>query len=36
VEWVTLPEDIPAVDVYYDMSKLWPAASLERIEALFG
>ena len=36
VEWVTLPEDVPAVDVYYDMDKLWPAASLERVKALFG
>jgi hypothetical protein len=32
--WVTLPESVPAFDVYYDMKKLWPAASLERIEAL--
>jgi hypothetical protein len=32
--WVTLPESVPAFDVYYDMNKLWPAASLERFEAL--
>jgi hypothetical protein len=31
--WVTLPESVPAFDVYYDMEKLWPAASLERLEA---
>ena len=31
--WVTLPESVPAVEVYYDRNKLWPAASLERIEA---
>ena len=36
VDWVTLPKDVPAVDVYYDMDKLWPAASLERAKALFG
>ena len=36
VDWVTLPKDVPAVDVYYDMDKLWPAASLERVKALFG
>ena len=33
VSWVTLPESVPAFDVYYDMDKLWPAASLERLEA---
>jgi hypothetical protein len=32
--WVTLPEAVPAFEVYYDMSELWPAASLERLEAL--
>ena len=32
--WVTLPDSVPAFDVYYDMQKLWPAASLERVEAL--
>ena len=36
VDWVTLPKDVPAVDVYYDMDKLWPTASLERVKALFG
>lgn len=34
--WVTLPESVPAVDVYYDRHELWPAASLERLDALFG
>src|SRR4026207_1305817 len=28
--WVTLPEDVPAVEVYYDSKALWPAQSLER------
>jgi hypothetical protein len=31
--WVTLPDSVPAFDVYYDTKKLWPAASLERLEA---
>jgi hypothetical protein len=32
--WVTLPESVPAFDVYYDTRKLWPAASLERLDAV--
>jgi hypothetical protein len=32
--WVTLPESVPAFAVYYDTKKLWPAGSLERLEAL--
>ena len=32
--WITLPESVPAFDVYYDMKALWPAASLERLEAI--
>src|SRR5436190_23287044 len=32
--WVTLPDSVPAFDVYYDTDELWPAASLERREAL--
>ena len=31
--WVVLPDSVPAFDVYYDMKKLWPAASLERVAA---
>jgi hypothetical protein len=31
--WVTLPESVPAFRTYYDMEKLWPAASLGRLEA---
>src|SRR5262245_25938564 len=34
--WVTLPAGVPAFEVYYDMAKLWPAASLERRRALLG
>ena len=32
--WVALPEDTPAFDVYYDTRSLWPAASLERLDAI--
>ena len=34
VGWVTLPESVPAFDVYYDMQALWPPASLERLDAV--
>jgi hypothetical protein len=34
--WVTLPDSVPAFDVYYDTTKLWPASSLERLEALMA
>ena len=33
VPWVTLPESIPAFDVYYDTKELWPPASFERLQA---
>jgi hypothetical protein len=36
VPWVTLPDDTPAFDVYYDTRKQWPAPSLERLEALIA
>jgi hypothetical protein len=32
--WITIPDGVPAVDVYYDSKKLWPAASLERLGAI--
>jgi len=32
--WVTLPDSVPAFEVYYDTKKLWPASSLERLEAI--
>ena len=32
--WITLPELVPVFDVYYDTHALWPAASLERLEAI--
>ena len=31
--WVTLPDSVPAFEVYYDAQNLWPAASLDRLEA---
>jgi hypothetical protein len=34
LEWVALPASVPAFDVYYDRHELWPAASLERIDAV--
>jgi len=33
-EWVTLPDSVPAFEVYYDSKTLWPAASLERLRAV--
>ena len=32
--WIELPDAVPAFNTYYDMKKLWPAASLERLAAL--
>lgn len=34
--WVTLPDSVPAFEVYYDSRALWPAASLERLDAIFA
>jgi hypothetical protein len=36
VPWVNLPDSVPAFDVYYETEKLWPAASLERLDVLFA
>jgi len=36
VPWLTLPPDVPAVEVYYDRDEMWPAASLERYALLKG
>jgi hypothetical protein len=33
LRWVALPESVPAFEVYYDTKALWPAASLERLDA---
>jgi hypothetical protein len=32
--WVTLPDDTPAVEVYYDSRELWSPESLERMAAI--
>ena len=34
--WIELPETVPAFEVYYDSKALWPAASLERLEAVMS
>jgi hypothetical protein len=31
--WVSIPDDVPSFDVYYDSKSLWPAAKLERLRA---
>jgi hypothetical protein len=36
VNWVTLPESVPAVEIYYDRNELWPADSVRRLEAVFA
>ena len=36
VGWVTLPDSAPAFEVYYDQSELWPAESLERLNAVLA
>jgi hypothetical protein len=36
VPWVTLPDGVPAFEVYYDSKTLWPAASLERLRAVMS
>jgi hypothetical protein len=34
VDWIVLPESVPAFEFFYDMDEQWPAASLERVDAL--
>ena len=36
VPWVTLPDDAPAFEVYYDTRTLWPASSLQRLDAILA
>jgi hypothetical protein len=36
VKWVTLPSSVPAFEVYYDTRSLWPAESLERLDAILA
>jgi hypothetical protein len=34
LSWVSLPDGVPAFDVFYDVRALWPAASLQRFAAM--
>jgi hypothetical protein len=34
--WVRLPDGVPAFEAYYEMARLWPAASLARREVILG
>jgi hypothetical protein len=36
VPWVALPDDVPAFDAFYETRKLWPAESLERLDAILA
>jgi hypothetical protein len=36
LDWVLLPEAVPAFDVYYDTKALWPAESYERLRAVLA
>ena len=36
MSWITIPESAPAFEVYYDTKALWPAASLERLDAILA
>ena len=36
LDWVTLPDDIPAVEEYYQRSKYWPAESVDRYKKALG
>jgi hypothetical protein len=34
VPWLTLPDSVPAFEVYYDSKTLWPRESLARLKAV--
>jgi hypothetical protein len=36
VGWLTLPDSAPAFEAYYDQHAVWPAASLERMDAILA
>jgi hypothetical protein len=36
LSWITLPNSVPAFEVYYDSRTLWPAATLERLDAILS
>jgi hypothetical protein len=36
LSWITLPDYVPAFEVYYDRNDLWPPDSLERLDAVLA
>ena len=36
VRWITIPQAAAAFAIYYDTRALWPAASLERLDAILA
>jgi hypothetical protein len=36
LSWITLPDSAPAFEIYYDTKALWPAAGLERLDAILA
>ena len=36
VGWVSIPESVPAFEIYYDRKTLWPPESLERFDAILA
>ncbi len=36
LDWIAIPASTPAFEIYYDLKALWPAASLERLDALLN
>jgi hypothetical protein len=34
LSWIALPDSAPAFEVYYERDAVWPAASLERLDAI--
>jgi hypothetical protein len=36
LSWITIPDSAPAFEVYYDKNATWPAASLERLDAILA
>ena len=36
LDWVVLPNDVPAFEVYYDTKALWPPASYQRLRSALG
>jgi hypothetical protein len=36
LSWITLSDTAPAFEIYYDPQALWPAASLERLDAILA